>query len=123
MVKLLVADDEQKICRLLETFFVDRGFEVVVAHDGKTALERIHQHRPHVVFLDLHMPGMDGMAVLETLRNTPAYKDVAVMVMTSDTMTGQLNKAFGLGIKGYIVKPPSIENLLGKVKAFLTQNS
>src|SRR3989338_1386423 len=62
MVKLLVADDEQKICRLLETFFSERGFEVLLAHDGASALETIRRERPHLVFLDLRMPGLNSLA-------------------------------------------------------------
>ena len=81
MVKLLVADDEQKICSLLETFFSQRGFEVLVAHDGKTALSTIRAERPHLVFLDLHMPGLDGLEVEELPASERSYKpgDVALI--------------------------------------------
>ena len=68
MVKLLVADDEQKICRLLESFFTERGFHVLLAHDGKGALACIREERPHLVFLDLHMPGLNGLEVLQEAR-------------------------------------------------------
>ena len=68
MVKLLIADDEQKICRLLESFFSQRGYDVLLAHDGPSALARIREDRPHLVFLDLHMPGLNGLDILTEAR-------------------------------------------------------
>ena len=113
MVKLLVADDEQKICRLLESFFVECGFEVLVAHDGKEALSAIRQERPHLVFLDLHMPGLNGLDVLKEARAVDAAMKIIIITATEDEET--IKKAKSLGAADYVIKPFSLEYLKEEV--------
>src|SRR3989338_6165424 len=115
MVKLLIADDEQKICRLLEGFFAERGFEVMVAHDGETALARIRQDHPHLVLLDLHMPGLNGLDVLKEARQVDETIKVIVITATEDEETIQTAKA--LGAADYVIKPFSLEYLKEEVLA------
>lgn len=124
MVKLLVADDEYKICRLLESFFTDRGFSVLVAHDGKEALACIQRERPHLVFLDLHMPGLNGLDVLREARKVDALMKIIVITAIEDEET--IAKAKALGATDYVIKPFSLEYLkdevLGKVSTSLYED-
>ncbi len=124
MVKLLVADDEQKICRLLEAFFSERGFEVLLAHDGKTAIEYIRQQRPHLVFLDLHMPGLNGLEVLRETKALDATIKVIIITAIEDEET--IRQARGLGAIDYVIKPFSLdylkEEVLTKVSASLYED-
>jgi len=115
MVKLLVADDEQKICRLLESFFSERGFEVLLAHDGKSALSCIRQERPHLVFLDLHMPGLNGLEVLKEARELDDTMKVIVITAVEDEDT--IHKAKSLGACDYVIKPFSLDYLKDEVLA------
>src|SRR3989338_10564774 len=95
MVKLLVADDEQKICRLLESFFTEHGFYVFVATDGKGALSCIREERPHLVFLDLHMPGLNGLDVLKEAREVDATMKIIVITAIEDEAIIQKAKLLG----------------------------
>ncbi|MBI3321741.1 MAG: response regulator [Candidatus Omnitrophica bacterium] len=115
MVKLLVADDEQKICRLLETFFAERGFDVLLAHDGKEALACIRTQRPHLVFLDLHMPGLNGLDVLKETRDVD--KSIKVIVITAIEDEEMIRKAKLMGAADYVIKPFSLEYLKEEVLA------
>ena len=124
MVKLLVADDEQKICRLLESFFTERGFDVVVAHDGREALERIRKDRPHLVFLDLHMPQLNGLDILKEAKEMDETIKVIVVTAIEDDQT--IEKARSLGADDYVIKPFSLqylqEEVLSKVSKSLYQD-
>ena len=60
MKKLLIVDDEIEICEFLKSFFEDRNYKVVVAHDGAIAFEQVGIFKPDVVLLDIQMPGLDG---------------------------------------------------------------
>ena len=113
MVKLLVADDEQKICRLLETFFSERGYQVLLAHDGVSALEMIRRERPHLVFLDLRMPGLSGLEVLKEARAIDETMKVIVVTASEDEET--IQKARALGATDYVIKPFSLEYLKDEV--------
>lgn len=115
MVKLLVADDEQKICRLLGDFFSARGYEVLLAHDGPTALACIKKERPHLVFLDLRMPGLNGLDVLKEVRAVDETIKVIVLTAFEDDETVQ--KARALGAADYVIKPFSLEYLKEEVLA------
>ncbi len=113
MVKLLVADDEQKICRLLASFFSERGFEVTLAHDGETALKRIREERPHLVFLDLHMPGLNGIEVLKEVRQLDETMKVIIITAIEDEEMVRQAKKFGA--IDYVIKPFSLEYLKDEV--------
>ena len=115
MVKLLVADDEQKICRLLEAFFAERGYSVLVAHDGPSALSCIRQERPHLVFLDLHMPGLNG---LDLLKEAHSFDDtIKIIVITAVQDDDILQQVKSLGATDYVLKPFSLEYLQEEVLA------
>jgi len=109
MVKLLVADDEQKICRLLEDFFSKRGYQVLVAHDGLSALDCIRTERPHLVFLDLRMPGMNGLDVIKEAKTIDEMMKIIVLTAVEDEAT--IQQARELGATDYVVKPFSLEYL------------
>ncbi len=113
MVKLLVADDEQKICRLLESFFTERGFDVHLAHDGKSALSYIREERPHLVFLDLHMPGLNGLDVLREAKAVDQTMKVIIITAIEDEET--IQKARALGATDYVIKPFSLDYLKEEV--------
>ena len=113
MVKLLVADDEQKICRLLESFFVERGFDVTLAHDGEGAISCIQDQRPHLVFLDLHMPGLSGLDVLRQAKAIDQTIKVIIITAIEDEET--IRQAKLLGAADYLIKPFSLEYLKEEV--------
>jgi len=124
MVKLLVADDEQKICRLLEGFFSKRGYHVLVAHDGPSALACIREERPHLVFLDLRMPGLNGLDILKEAKAVDETTKIIVITAIEDQET--IQKARDLGATDYVVKPFSLkyleEEVLSKVSTSLYED-
>jgi len=113
MVKLLVADDEQKICRLLESFFADRGYQVFVAHNGQEALSCIRNERPHLVFLDLRMPGLNGLDILREAKSIDAMIKIIIITAIEDEDT--IQRARDLGATDYVIKPFSLEYLKEEV--------
>ena len=115
MVKLLVADDEQKICQLIRDFFVTRGYDVLLAHDGPSALSLIRSERPHLVFLDLHMPGLNGLDVLREARAMD--QTIKVIIITAIEDDEIIRKARALGAADYVIKPFSLDYLKEEVLA------
>ncbi len=108
--RLLVVDDEASIRDVLRQLFEYEGYEVRVAADGREALDAVEEARPHVTFLDVKMPGMDGLEVLERLR---ALDPAAVVVMISGH--GTIDTAIEATRKGaydFLEKPLDTERLL-----------
>ncbi len=109
MKKLLVVDDEVEICDFLKVFFEERDFDVRTAHSGTEALLAVEKEIPHVVLLDIHMPGMDGMRTLKELKSK--HPHLKVIMVTALETRDKIEEAIRLGADNYITKPLSLEYL------------
>jgi len=119
-VKILVADDEANIRRVLETRLAMQGHEVKVAENGAEALELFRGFEPDVVVLDVMMPELDGFAVVERIR---AQSEVPIILLTAlgdvaDRITG-----LQLGADDYMVKPFSPKELEARIRCVLRRVS
>lgn len=118
--KILVADDEQNIVRLLRLYLRNEGFDVVSAADGKQALERFGQESPDLVLLDLMMPQMSGFEVCTEIRKR---SDVPVIMLTA--RSDDVDKIVGLemGADDYVTKPFNPREVVARVKAALRRRN
>ena len=112
---ILVVDDDDSIRELMAMIIESRGFEVRTAADGVEALEQLATPvPPALIFLDLTMPGMDGLTFLKELRRRPACAQIPVVVLSGDARaTRTLN---GEEVQGCMTKPIDLEDLLGAVE-------
>ncbi len=109
MARILVVDDEQDILDFLAEDFGGKGLNVDTALNGQEALESIMANLPDLVFLDVRMPGMDGIAVLKKIKEIdPAMK---VVMMTAVQDEEVIEQAMSLGALDYILKPISLDYL------------
>jgi len=114
--KILVADDEPNIIKLLRMYLREEGYEVSSARDGREALERFRADKPDLVLLDLMMPEMGGFEVCTEIRKE---SDIPVIMLTA--RTDDVDKIVGLemGADDYITKPFNPRELVARVKANL----
>ncbi|MDD5086007.1 MAG: response regulator, partial [Candidatus Omnitrophica bacterium] len=91
MAKLLIVDDEIEICDFLKAFFEDRDFHVVTALSGEEALILVEAENPHIVLLDLRMPGMNGLETLKQIKER--YPHVRVIIVTAIETQNELDEA------------------------------
>ena len=110
MAKILVIDDEQGIRDLLDTLLRRKGYDVVLAESGQKGLDLFRRERPDVVVLDLKMPGMDGLAVLQQVRSLNPKQPVIVLTGAGTPEIEQQVRA--LGVTEYVEKEFSL-HLLG----------
>src|SRR6266478_5950459 len=114
--RVLLVDDDQKIISLLKRGLAYEGFEVYTAADGETGLTAAKKYQPHLVLLDITMPGIDG---LEVCRRLHLLDDIAIIMLTArDDVTDKLN-ALGLGADDYVPKPFSFDELVTRMRAVL----
>jgi DNA-binding response OmpR family regulator len=109
MGTILVVDDEREVCNLLQEFLSQKGHEVHVATDGLDALDKVKKVRPHLVLLDMRMPGMDGIDVLKEIKKRDP--SVAVIMVTAVTEEKEAKSTFQFGAFDYITKPVNLEYL------------
>ena len=113
-IKILLVDDEPTILQFLEIGLQNEGFDVQTAQDGMTAITMIKQFQPHVVILDVMMPGMDGFEVCRMIKKS---ENVAVIMLTAKDEVDDRVKGLTLGADDYMVKPFSFEELLARIYA------
>ncbi|HJV44338.1 MAG TPA: response regulator transcription factor [Bacillota bacterium] len=113
-IKILAVDDEPNILTFIELGLANEGFEVKTAQDGITAINIAKQFQPHVMILDVMMPGMDGFEVCRMVKKT---ENVAVIMLTAKDEVDDRVKGLTLGADDYMIKPFSFEELLARIHA------
>jgi CheY-like chemotaxis protein len=113
---ILVVDDNKDNVEIMRAFLDSRGYRVVCALDGRSALAKLEEVEPDLVLLDVMMPGMDGWQVCRTIKNHPEYGATRVVMVTAKG--GFEDKVEGMrsGADDYIVKPIDLKELAEKVK-------
>ncbi|GHO83655.1 response regulator transcription factor [Dictyobacter formicarum] len=114
--RILTADDDPQLLRLVSRNLEFDGYEVVTARDGQEALEMIEAHHPDLVLLDVMMPRMDGLTVCQHVRE---FSAVPIIIITARGQDSDKVKGLDLGADDYLTKPFSIEELLARVRAVL----
>ncbi len=117
MPKALVVDDEPDVRWLLTRVLRDKGLEVVTAEDSLAALEQIPREPPDVILLDLKMPGLDGIQVLEQVKRMDPHMPVVIVTAYGDL--GSAVQAMRLGAYDYVTKPFDNDEIVFTVKRAL----
>jgi len=117
----LIADDDADILMLISLTLERDGYEVVTAKNGLAALQSASDRVPHLVVLDLMMPGIDGCEVTRRLRAHEATRDVPIMIVTAFAEESQAAKALAAGADAYLRKPFAPRDLLAKTASLLLE--
>ncbi|MBI2447244.1 MAG: response regulator [Candidatus Omnitrophica bacterium] len=109
MGKVLVIDDLKAICDILCKLLINEGYDVLSVNRGEDAIRTVKEDEIGLIFLDVILPGMDGIEVLEEIRRIDG--DVAVVMMTAYPQAETFNSSRVLGAVDYITKPFSLERI------------
>jgi two-component system alkaline phosphatase synthesis response regulator PhoP len=120
MPRILIVEDNPDLAYGLRTGLEIEGYEVQLAEDGETGLDRARSWTPDLVMLDLMLPGMDGYRVLRTLRE--GGSDVPVLILTARGEEADKVLGFRLGADDYVTKPCGVLELLARVGALLRRS-
>jgi DNA-binding response OmpR family regulator len=116
--RILIAEDDESIATMLARILGVR-YEVHRAEDGKQALALADRIRPHLILLDVMMPGLDGYATAQQVRLIPALKNVSIIFLTAKGGPMDVVKGIQAGARFYVTKPFKMDDLLSKVKKAL----
>ena len=103
--RVLVADDDPIILRLLEVNLGLEGFAVVTAGRGEDAIRQAQEMRPDLIILDVMMPGMSGYEVADQLRNDPDTAGIPVVFLSARAQEEDRKRGHALGVAAYVTKP------------------
>ena len=115
-IRLLVIDDDKKLCRLIRDYLEPMGYEVESAHTGPDGLDKAQTGQHQIIILDVMLPGMDGFEVLKQLRHT---SDIPVLMLTSRGEEPDRIVGLEIGADDYVLKPFEAQVILAKIKSLI----
>lgn len=120
--RVLIVDDDPSIVVALEFLMEQNGHEVLVARSGEEAIESIPKFKPHLILLDIMLPGIDGFEVCEIVRLKPDWRKTRVVFLTAKGSEEDIAKGMVLGADAYIVKPFTNVQVVGTVNGLLKRD-
>jgi len=117
---VVVADDDDDILLLVTTRLRRDGFDVVSAQNGTDALALVRERRPAVAVLDIGMPGLDGLEVLEQIREDDELAGVRVLLLTAKAQESDVRRGYEAGADAYVRKPFSPTELSARVRELVS---
>ena len=116
---VLIVDDNPQNVELLQAFLETLPVKIVTAGDGVEALEKIEQHSPDLILLDIMMPRMSGFQVCRRIKSDPKTRDIQVLMVTALNELGDIEQANECGTDDFVSKPVNRLELLTRVKSLL----
>lgn len=123
MLKVLVVEDDALVRLFLKKLIKKKfNYTVLEAGNGIEGLSLIHEHSPDLILLDISMPMMDGLEMLNTLRNDPDNRGIPVAVLTAFSDKELVSQLLGLGISDFILKPLDLEKTFERLQKIINEN-
>lgn len=117
--KILIADDNQANCELLEAYLADVDCDVEVAVDGRDTLAKVASFRPDLILLDVMMPKLSGFEVCKKIKEDPSLRRIMVLMVTALNELGDIERAVAAGTDDFLSKPVNRVELVKRVENML----
>jgi two-component system, OmpR family, alkaline phosphatase synthesis response regulator PhoP len=117
--RVLIADDNPQGVELLEAYLSGTDYDLAIATDGEETLARVAEWHPDLILLDVMMPKISGFEVCKRLRNDPATRDIAILMVTALDQTSDVERAVEAGTDDFLSKPINKTELLLRVRNLL----
>lgn len=120
ILTILIVDDSASTRALISsTISQIAEFDIIECTSGFDALRVLPRMRPDLILTDINMPDINGLELISTLKNNPNYKDIPLIIISTESSTGDKNRGIALGAVGYVVKPFEPSELQALVKKYL----
>ena len=116
---MLIVDDQVLNIELARAVLAADGMEVAAAIDAESAWQCLPGFRPHLVLMDIQLPGIDGLELTRRMKADPAWAHVVVVAFTAYAMQGDEQRMRAAGCDGYLSKPIDVRQFAGRVRAYL----
>ena len=119
MKTALVIEDNVDNMELITVILEKNGYKVIKAETGQQGFEMAMEVSPDFIILDIQLPDMNGLKVLQQIRSSKIHGDIPVIAMTSFAMSGDREKVIAAGCNGYIEKPISPRKVIDQIRKFI----
>ena len=121
MAKILLVEDDEMNRDMLSRRLERRGYQVVIAVDGRQGLTLAQSEAPDLILMDMSLPVLDGWQAVLQLKAAPATRAIPILALTAHAMAGDRERAMEAGCDDYDTKPIEFARLLGKIQGLLAQ--
>ena len=122
--KILIVEDDNFVAEVYSTKLLEMGYDVRIAQNGEEGMSLIEKEKPDLVLLDIIMPVMGGIEMLETLKKNPSWEDIPVILLTNVGEKDSIQKVHQLGVADYLIKSHfTPAEVIEKIEAVLTKPS
>ncbi|MEB3121824.1 MAG: response regulator [Snowella sp.] len=115
---ILLADDDEGNRKTLDDYLSNKGYRMLLAYNGKEAVEMVKSHRPDLILMDIQMPEMDGLEATTLIRSDPAIAHIPIIALTALALPEQVERCLAVGINEYLVKPLRFKVLMETIQKF-----
>lgn len=123
MAKILLVEDDEMNRDMLSRRLLKRGYEVVIALDGREGVDRARSDAPDLILMDMSLPVMDGWDATRTLKEDPGTRTIPIIALTAHAMAGDEAKARAAGCDDFDTKPVELVRLLEKIERLLERGT
>jgi two-component system, chemotaxis family, chemotaxis protein CheY len=123
MTTIMAVDDAKTMRSMVQTILESEGHTVITAEDGIDALKKLGTNQIDMAVVDFHMPNMNGTTLIRKLRRIPEYKDMPILMLTTESSQFRKDKAKELGANGWLTKPFDPTTLANAVDTLLAKHS
>jgi len=117
--QILIIEDNPSNLKLVKTLLTIEGYEIQTATNAEEALELLNAFHPHLILMDLQLPGMDGLELTQKLKSDPRFQKIIIIALTAYAMTRDEEKALAVGCDGYMTKPIDVKTFPDEIIQFL----
>lgn len=117
-VRVLLAEDYEPHIFVFSNYLEEKGYEVIVAHDGAEAIEMAEKWFPHIILMDIKMPVMNGFEAIQMIRNSETLNALPIIAVTASAMPGDREGCLEVGANAYLSKPVSLKKLHAMIEEY-----
>lgn len=117
--RVLLVDDDKQILNSLRVYLELENYEVYTASNGQEALDKVTEHKPEILVLDIMMPEMDGFEVLEKIKGDDDLSAIPVIMLTAKGQPVDVLKGYKMGASSYMTKPFNLNELVENIELIL----
>ncbi len=117
--RILIADDNEQNCELLEAYLVTGDYDIAMAFDGQETIDKVTEFHPDLILLDIMMPRMSGYEVCKQLKEGDDTRDIPILIVTALNEMGDIEKAVNAGCDDFLTKPVNKLELTTRVRSLL----
>lgn len=120
-IKILIADDNKLILAVIKDALTEAGYEVVTVENSVEVYKQVLAHKPHLILLDIMMPGIDGIEICRNLKRSPVTREIVIVIHSGKKDMTLMDLCFDAGAEAFIIKSNDYPALVQRINEIVSE--